>query len=109
MVVDDCNLKYICSSSLKRFLIKCQVYPTDDLLIATVRRLDLDSDAKLARTEFSDGIMPIENFTKGSAGQFKNVLAKEPKPYRPATAVAKVKPTKMSNLLHGVNTAQERD
>ena len=43
--------------------------------------------------------MPIENFTKGSAGQFKNVLAKEPKPQRPATAVPRAKPTKMSNIL----------
>jgi hypothetical protein len=71
MEIDDCNLKYICTSSLKRFLIKCQVYPSDDLLIALIRRLDLDSDAKLTRHEFQDGIMPIENFTKGSAGQFK--------------------------------------
>jgi hypothetical protein len=104
MEIDDCNLKYICSSSLKRFLVKCQIYPNDELLIALVRRLDLDSDAKLTRSEFSDGIMPIENFTKGSAAQFKTVLAKEPKPHRPATAVPRSKPTKMSNILHGVNT-----
>ena len=49
-------------------------------MIALVRRLDLDSDAKLSRSEFADGIMPIENFTKGSASQFKSVLLKEPKP-----------------------------
>jgi len=53
--------------------------------------------------------MPLENFTKGSASQFKNVLAKEPKPLRPTTAVPRAKPSKMSNILHGVNTAQERD
>jgi len=109
MEIDDCNLKYICASSLKRFLIKCQIYPTDDLLIALVRRLDLDSDARLSRHEFSDGIMPIENFTKGSAGQFKSVLLKEAKPQRPSTAAIKSKPSKMSNILHGVNTGNERD
>ena len=110
MEIDDCNLKFICSSSLKRFLVKCQIYPKDDLLIALVRRLDLDSDAKLSRSEFADGIIPIENFTKGSASQFKkSVLQKEPKPLRPATAVPRPKPTKLSNILHGVNTAQERD
>ena len=52
MEIDDCNLKYICSSSLKRFLVKCQIYPGDELLFALVRRLDLDSDAKLTRAEF---------------------------------------------------------
>ena len=52
MEIDDCNLKYICSSSLKRFLVKCQIYPNDELLFALVRRLDLDSDAKLTRAEF---------------------------------------------------------
>jgi hypothetical protein len=105
MEIDDCNLKFICSSSLKRFLVKCQIYPKDELLIALVRRLDLDSDARLSRSEFADGIMPIENFTKGSAQQFKSVLEKEPKPQRPATAVPRPKPSKMSNILHGVNTA----
>ncbi len=49
--IDDCNLKYICTSSLKRFLIKCQIYPSDELLIALIRRLDLDSDARLTRHE----------------------------------------------------------
>ena len=68
MEIDDCNLKYICASSLKRFLVKCQIYPNDELIIALVRRLDIDSDARLLRPEFADGIMPIENFTKGSAG-----------------------------------------
>jgi len=36
------------------------------LLIAIIRRLDLDSDARLSRKEFIDGIMPLENFTRGS-------------------------------------------
>ena len=27
MEIDDCNLKFIDASSLKRFLVKCQIYP----------------------------------------------------------------------------------
>ena len=53
--------------------------------------------------------MPIENFTKGSAGQFKSVLEKEVKHHRPATAAPKYKSTKMSNLLHGTDNKNERD
>ena len=79
------------------------------MLVALVSRLDLDSDARINRHEFSDGIMPIENFTKGSAGQFKSVLEKEVKHHRPATAAPKYKPSKMSNLLHGTDTKNERD
>jgi hypothetical protein len=65
--IDDCNMKFVDTSSVKRFLVKCQIYPSDDLLIALIRRLDLDSDARLTRVELNDGITPIENFTKGSA------------------------------------------
>lgn len=70
MEIDDCNLKFIDSSALKRFLIKTRVYPSDDMLIAVIRRLDLDADARLSRKEFKDGILPMENFTKGSLKQF---------------------------------------
>jgi hypothetical protein len=40
-------------------------------LIAIVRRLDLDADARLCLKEFKDGIMPLENFTRGSLADFK--------------------------------------
>lgn len=72
--IDDCNLRFIDSSAIKRFLIKCRVYPSDDLLIAVIRRLDLDADARLCRKEFIDAIMPMENFTKGSLVQFQKTL-----------------------------------
>ena len=70
--IDDCNLRFIDSSAIKRFLIKCRVYPSDDLLIAVIRRLDLDADARLCYKEFRDGILPLENFTKTSLKHFKN-------------------------------------
>lgn len=85
--IDDCNMKFVDTSSVKRFLVKCQIYPSDDLLIALIRRLDLDSDARLTRVELSDGITPIENYTKGSAQNFRTSLDKEIKPARKMTAV----------------------
>jgi len=47
-------------------LIKCGVLPTDNLLLAIIRRMDLDADAKLNLKEFIDSIRPIENFTAKS-------------------------------------------
>jgi len=44
-------------------LIKCSVLPNESLLIAIIRRIDLDADAKLNFKEFIDAIRPIENFT----------------------------------------------
>jgi len=49
--------------NLKRFLIKCGVLPNDNLLLAIIRRMDLDADAKLNMKEFIDGVRPLENFT----------------------------------------------
>lgn len=69
--IDDCNLKFIDSAALRRYLAKCTIYATDTLLIAIIRRLDLDADAKLGKKEFFDGIMPIENYTKNSLHTFK--------------------------------------
>lgn len=68
--LDDCNMKFIDTAAIKRFMNKCRVYPTDDLLISVIRRLDLDSDGRLSKSEFKDAIIPIENFTKGSLMQF---------------------------------------
>ena len=62
--VDDWNYKYIDQINLKRFLVKCGVIPTDNLLMAIIRRMDLDADAKLNLKEFIDSVRPIENFTK---------------------------------------------
>jgi hypothetical protein len=73
--IDDCNLQFIDASAIKRFLIKCRVYPSDDLLIAVIRRLDLDSDARLTRKEFRDGILPLENFTKRSLAALEQSVA----------------------------------
>jgi hypothetical protein len=88
---------------------KCRVYPSDDLLIAVIRRLDLDSDARLGRKEFIDGILPMENFTKGSMMQFKKKIDAS-KVVRPKTAKPVVpKPSKLSNTLHGLDSSIQRE
>jgi hypothetical protein len=48
-------------------LIKCSVLPHDNLLLAIIRRMDLDADAKLNLKEFIDSIRPNENFTSKKA------------------------------------------
>ena len=48
-------------------MIKCSVLPNDNLLLAIIRRMDLDADAKLNFREFIDAIRPIENFTAKQA------------------------------------------
>lgn len=54
--VDDWNYNYIDAKNLKRFLIKTGVFPSEGLLIAILRRFDLDADAKLNLKEFTEGI-----------------------------------------------------
>lgn len=56
--MDDIGLKAIDSTNLKRFLIKTGVFPSDALLIAIIRRFDLDADAKIKHAEFIEGIKP---------------------------------------------------
>lgn len=80
------------------------MYPSDDLLIAVIRRLDLDSDARLGKKEFIDGIMPMENFTKGSMIQFKNKLDAAKIVRAKVVKPVVYKPSKLSNTLHGLNT-----
>jgi len=69
--IDDCNFKFIDTSNLKRFLVKCCIYASEALLISIIRRMDLDADARLSKREFFDGVQPIENYTKGSLSVMK--------------------------------------
>ena len=119
--VDDCNFKFIDTSNLKRFLVKCCIYASDALLIAIIRRMDLDADARLSMKEFMDGVQPLENFTKGSLSEMKKVTKKSVKMSatsnfrkssfgssgkRPTTAKVK-KP--FQDILEANSTSQERD
>ena len=62
--IDDCNLGFIDFTALKRFLNKCGTVVTNEVLIAIIRRLDLDADARLSIKEFFEGIVPQEAYTK---------------------------------------------
>lgn len=41
-------------------MIVCGIIPNDGLLLAIIRRMDLDADAKLSLKEFKDSIRPHE-------------------------------------------------
>jgi len=69
-------------------LIKCSVLPNDNLLIAVIRRIDLDADAKLNFREFIDAIRPIENFTNKKAS--KPLVTTNVRNNRPRTAAVRV-------------------
>lgn len=73
--VDDWNYKYIDSPNLKRFLIKTGVFPNGPLLIAIIRRFDLDADAKLNYKEFSEGVKPSEEYSKRQLNEKKTLTA----------------------------------
>ena len=56
-------------------MVKCGLLPTDAILIAIIRRLDLDADARLSQKEFFDGVQPLENYTKMSLDKLKKSQA----------------------------------
>lgn len=62
--VDDWNYKYIDHKNLKRFLSKMGVPASEQLLIAIIRRFDLDADAKLSYSEFVGGVKPQLDYSK---------------------------------------------
>ena len=52
--IDNDGVRYIDQINLKRFLIKCKFLPNDNLLLAIIRRMDLDCDARLNFLEFKN-------------------------------------------------------
>ena len=106
--LDDCNFKFVDASALKRYLVKCTIYPTESLLIAIIRRMDLDADARLSKKEFFDGIMPIENYTKGSLVNFKKAIKRPKSSSNVRRQSLALHPNPLGNTLHGGATQQER-
>ena len=51
-------MKYINADNLKLFLVRCSYIPNDNLVMAIIRRMDLDCDAKLNLLEFIDALSP---------------------------------------------------
>jgi len=79
--------------------MKCGTVPTAKQVLAIIRRLDLDADARLSQKEFFEGLIPLEAYTKGTLALFKSALKsgqgiyqkqpKQPK-QRPQTATQKI-------------------
>ena len=74
MELDDCNLKFIDTSALKRFLNKNAVSFNSSTIVGIIRRIDLDADAKLNQREFFEAVLPLEGFTKLTHNQFKKAF-----------------------------------
>lgn len=55
-VIDDWNYKYIDDSNLKRFLRNVGYLASKQELVAIIRRIDLDGDAKINLDEFNEGV-----------------------------------------------------
>ena len=58
----DRGSNYIDCHNLKSFLIRCSYLPNDNLLMAIIRRMDLDGDARINYMELVDGLRPLENY-----------------------------------------------
>ena len=62
--IDDWNYGYIDRKNLKSFLRKHGHLASNEEVMAIIRRMDLDADARLAKKEFIDGIKPEEPYSK---------------------------------------------
>ena len=60
--IDTMRINYVDCLNLKQFLIKWSYLPNDNLLLAIIRRMDLDGVAKLNFMEFIDALRPLENY-----------------------------------------------
>lgn len=54
--VDDLNEGYVTPDNLRAFFKNNGYYPTEDEVIAIIRRLDTDADCKVSYSEFSEAI-----------------------------------------------------
>ena len=60
------GFKFVDTCSLNRFLHKCGIAEKQSRIIAIIRRLDLDADARLSYSEFLEWLKPQEAYTKTS-------------------------------------------
>jgi Ca2+-binding EF-hand superfamily protein len=59
--IDDMNEGDINPENLRQFFKNNGYYPTEDEVIAIVRRLDVDADCKISYAEFSEAIKAQES------------------------------------------------
>jgi hypothetical protein len=84
--IDDCGFKFVDTCGLNRFLHKCGIAESQSRVVAIIRRLDLDADARLSFNEFNEAVTPQEAFTKKSTKIFRKQLTAPLKKQRPTTA-----------------------
>ena len=62
--IDDWSYGFIDRRNLKSFLRKHGHLGSNEEIMAIIRRLDLDADARLSKQEFIEGITPEEPYSK---------------------------------------------
>lgn len=62
--IDDWSYGYIDRKNLKMFLKKHNFIASTSDVVAIIRRMDLDADARLTKQEFIQGIKPEEPYSK---------------------------------------------
>jgi hypothetical protein len=67
--IDDWSYGYIDKRNLKMFLKKHGFLATTADVVAIIRRMDLDADARLTKQEFMEGIKPEEPYSKAMKRQ----------------------------------------
>jgi hypothetical protein len=67
--IDDWNFGYIDRRNMKIFFKKHGYIASNEDVIAILRRMDLDADARLTKQEFIEGISPEEPYSKAMKRQ----------------------------------------
>ncbi len=67
--IDDWNYGYVDKRNLKMFLKKHGHIATNEDVVAIIRRMDLDADARLTKAEFIEGIKPEEPYSRAMKRQ----------------------------------------
>jgi Ca2+-binding EF-hand superfamily protein len=62
--VDDWSYGYIDRKNLKSFLRKHGHLATNEEVVAIIRRMDMDADARISKQEFIESIKPEEPYSK---------------------------------------------
>ena len=62
--VDDWNYVFIDKKNLKSFFRQHGYLASSDEVMAIIRRMDMDADARLSKQEFIEGIKPDEPYSK---------------------------------------------